>query len=203
MKDFIAVTLTYLAILDSIADIERAFTKLEMIELKRRARRLGGVALSDSLKVAVECPANLDELVQISPPRQMRHGASVGVWWQPQPCVLRAQEKYKTLFGTRRLHSRSLAHPSLDPELRGKLLLGQRSRATCVKMARKCEQEVGAETQETVSRAQETVSRGMAIRAACGEARTTVSPGVSVNPQLARGGRSMQCLRQLFGLALA
>ena len=55
-RSILSIIFTYVGILDSSCDIERLFSKLQLLESKRRAGRMGLFGLKDSLRVAASLP---------------------------------------------------------------------------------------------------------------------------------------------------
>ena len=117
--------MSYLGIIDSTCDVERLFSKLQLLEMKRRERHLGIFALRDAVKVAIECPGVINELIIKAPAECNRAGQQVVVAWQPKPLILKAQVIFAESFGKKRLGSRSLV-PARGAAARGLQLLARR-----------------------------------------------------------------------------
>jgi hypothetical protein len=115
--DIIEIMLTYIGILDGTSDVERLFAKVELLEMKRRIHHFDCVTMKDALQVLLEIPMQLGALVSVShhaiPSSVVLNNArELQVLWRPGKIILKAQRKYATFFGKRKLVSRSLAPQS-------------------------------------------------------------------------------------------
>jgi hypothetical protein len=118
-SDIIEIMLSYIGILDGTSDVERLFANVELLEMKRRINHFDPLTMKDALQVLLEIPRQLGALVSVShtaiPSAVVRNnGRELQVLWRPGPIILKAQRKYATFFGTRKLFSRSLARQSLQ-----------------------------------------------------------------------------------------
>ena len=60
MDCVVQLTLTYLGILDVTTDVERAFSRIQRLEIKSRERHCHATRLQDSLNVLLEVPSCVD-----------------------------------------------------------------------------------------------------------------------------------------------
>ena len=106
---------------------DRTFSRVELLELKRRTRHLDTVALKDEIQIALEAPSELGALVHRQPTTPAIEGQEIQFVWRPRSLVLKAQRKYSEFFGVRYLASRSLKPATLEE--RANQLLKVRCRA--------------------------------------------------------------------------
>ena len=84
-KPFVGVAVSYLGILDNSFEVERLFSKLQLLESKRRANHLNLYNLEAGLVVALHCPTDIDMLVRKRPEvLKSSAGSRVQVMWLPQ-----------------------------------------------------------------------------------------------------------------------
>ena len=106
------LALTFIGIHDGTSDVDRAFSRVHLLECKRRERHMSPELLHDCLSICLETPSTIEALVTQTPV-PMRLSASdkspmLQLLWRPQQLVVRAMGKYAMFFGTRRYASRSV-----------------------------------------------------------------------------------------------
>ena len=115
MDCVVHLTLTYLGILEVTTDVERAFSRIQRLEVKSRERHCHPSRLQDSLNVMLEVPSCVDTLVTrtTEATRQNSSAPLLQVLWRPKPSLAKAQRKYAEFSGTKKLACRSMEPISL------------------------------------------------------------------------------------------
>ena len=111
----VPLTLTYISIFDVTTDVERAFARIQRLEIKSRERHCRPSRLQDSLNVLLEVPSCVDALVTRTPEATCQNSSAplLQVMWRPRLLVAKAQRKYAEFFGTKKLACRSMEPLSL------------------------------------------------------------------------------------------
>jgi hypothetical protein len=116
--NIINLVLTYVCFLDGTGCVERAFSRLELLELKRRVNHLKAIHVKDALQICLSMPDAIDALVTRVPYPVHRTIADkeleFRILWTPCDRIRNAQRKYLEFFGGRRLQSRSLVPTTLQ-----------------------------------------------------------------------------------------
>jgi hypothetical protein len=115
MNCVVHLALTYIGILDVTTDVERAFSRIQRLEIKSRERHCHPSRLQDSLNIMLEVPVCVDALVTRTPEatRQNSSAPLLQVIWRPRPLLAKAQRKYAEFFCTKKLTCRSMEPVSL------------------------------------------------------------------------------------------
>ena len=117
-----SLALTYIGIMDSTSDVERTFSRMEMLTSKRSKDHHKESTLQSLLTVALHSPADLESLLTMAPSPtltsipndacQAPHSEATTRWvsvvWKPTKFISDCQKKYAEFFGARRFKSRSL-----------------------------------------------------------------------------------------------
>jgi hypothetical protein len=135
--DIIEILLTYIGILDGTSDVERLFAKVELLEMKRRINHFDCLTMKDALQVLLEIPRQLGALVSVShhsiPSSVVQNNArELQVLWRPGKVILKAQMKYASFFGKRKLLSRSLTTQSIQQRAKSLASVKPRLQTTTV-----------------------------------------------------------------------
>ena len=139
MASVVQLTLTYIGILDVTTDVERAFARIQRLEIKSRERHCHPSRLQDSLNVLLEVPSCVDALVTRTPEatRQNSSAPLLQVMWRPRLLLAKAQRKYAEFFGTKKLVCRSMEPLSL-------VARAKELRVRAIKISKPCGLQPGA-----------------------------------------------------------
>lgn len=126
---FAKVCVSFLVVLDVTPEIERIFSRVQLLEAKRRSAS-GIFALRDAVLVIIGVSMVVNELVEKTPSQYSvalagHAPVSMVLVWKPGRLIRRAQTKYLEFYGARKMWCRSLAPTTLATKRK----LPSRSRA--------------------------------------------------------------------------
>ena len=99
-REFLACTFSYLCMLDKTSECERNCSIVQLIEEKRRERKCDIVTLTETVKIALEIPDDLEQLL-------IRVKTRTGCMdWKCRELLQQAQRNYAEFYGERALQAR-------------------------------------------------------------------------------------------------
>lgn len=129
-KCLVELVLTFIGIMDGEGDVERMFSRLQLVEVNRRKRHHKEETLMDIMKIGADGPGfELESMVTLAPeplPGSDPHAPVLRFMWRPKPLLVSSQIKYAEFYGTRNLASRDQAPATLEERARQMLTVRRR-----------------------------------------------------------------------------